>query len=728
MTDDESDESDHDTSAGSEAGDPSSSLSHQSFIFGYSSANVDLRPLHPSPLQIPFMWQIYQENVDPIVKILHIPTMNRLIREIRTNVDRLTPSAEALMFAIYYGVVVSLDADEVKQTLGAEKQFLLARYRFAVEQALAKANFLTDPDLTVCQALVLFLILVRRHDKTRYAWTLTGLAVRIGQAIGLHRDGTHFPHLSPFEVEMRRRLFWVLSILDLRSSEDQGTDPILVEGSYDTKFPTNINDSDISPDMKEYPSAREGATDMTFSLMRHQICSTVRQFLKQTIESGTPALDDENLAKTLEERQAHLLEVYHRLERQYLDDTPSYSNPIYWMAANITRVIVAKLVMVIYQPVLFAGPMNRLSCRIRNRIFIAAVEILEYSSITSTDPRFKHWGWLFRTYFPWHVISYILLDVSGRPWSASVERAWTALSACFSSPNGPSLEKSSSDTAISVPFKKLFYKAKKHRDAEIARLRQDPAAALQLDLEDRSCAPPSTFGTSSLPGSVTSAASRERWRILVNAPPVPPNVEELWSASCPHQPPHVLHSEQQQTHELKSPQARSCPLLKPEDASQEQTDEPQSFNPSITNNTGAQEHDRDRLNNMVAAVITSSHFNSADLFSMACQSETPAVARDTVFGYSTADLPRVDHVLGSHGGPSATAAGMNLLPVDENPPVWLWNDPATQTSQSIPNGLDVDINMDDAGGLDWQNWQETMRGWSGTGVSGAAGGVWENGI
>lgn len=728
VTDDDSDASDHETPPDSETEDPSSSLAHQSFIFGYSSANVDLRPLHPSPVQIPFMWQIYQENVDPVVKILHIPTMNKLIREMRTNVDRLTPSAEALMFAIYYGVVVSLDADEVKQTLGAEKQFLLARYRFAVEQALAKANFLTDPDFTVCQAFVLFLILVRRHDKTRYAWTLTSLAVRSCQAIGLHRDGTNFPNLGPFDIEMNRRLFWVLSILDLRSAEDQGTDPILVEGSYDTKFPSNLDDSDISPGMTEYPSPREGATDMTFSLMRHEICNAVRRFTKHTSESTTPALNDEDFAKSLEEREARLLEVYHRLEKQYLNTASSYTTPIFWMAANITRVIVAKLVFVIYQPVLFAGPMDRLSCRIRNRVFIAAVEILEYSSMTITDPRFKHWVWLFRTYFPWHVISYILLDVSGRSWSASVERAWTALSTCFSGPNSPSLEKSSSDTAISVPFKKLFDKAKKHRDAEIARLRQDPAAALQLDLEDRTCSAPSTFGNSSLPGSTTSVASRERWRMLVNAPPVPEDIDNLWAASCPHQPTPQPNPQQQQAPQSKAPGSGRCPLLKPDDPSKTQPHSTQPSNPSTTEGTGVQEQDLDRLNNIMASVITSSHFNSADLYPIAFKSEIPAVSRDTVFGYSTADIPRVDHFLGTHGGPSTTAAAVDPLSVDENPPVWMWNDPVHHPNQALPDSLDIDMNMDDAGGLDWGNWQETMRGWSSQGINGGAGGVWENGI
>lgn len=53
---------------------------------------------------------------------------------------------------------------------------------------------------------------------------MTGLLIRMGQALGLHRDGTHFDYLSPFEIEMRRRVWWTLCMLDVRASEDQGTD------------------------------------------------------------------------------------------------------------------------------------------------------------------------------------------------------------------------------------------------------------------------------------------------------------------------------------------------------------------------------------------------------------------------------------------------------------------------------------------------------------------------
>lgn len=88
---------------------------HHAFVFGYRSADVDLRSLHPLPSQIPYMWQLYQENVDPIVKVLHTPTVDKLIKETRKDLDSLTPPNEALMFAIYYAAITSINDADVSQ-------------------------------------------------------------------------------------------------------------------------------------------------------------------------------------------------------------------------------------------------------------------------------------------------------------------------------------------------------------------------------------------------------------------------------------------------------------------------------------------------------------------------------------------------------------------------------------------------------------------------------------
>ncbi len=99
LTDDDSDLSDLDATPES-ADHYKALIDHQSFIFGYRSADVDLRPLHPLPSQIPFIWQVYQENVDPILKIVHVPTMGKTIKQLRPQPRWAHPSTEALMFSI----------------------------------------------------------------------------------------------------------------------------------------------------------------------------------------------------------------------------------------------------------------------------------------------------------------------------------------------------------------------------------------------------------------------------------------------------------------------------------------------------------------------------------------------------------------------------------------------------------------------------------------------------
>ncbi|KAM3447219.1 hypothetical protein MY3296_008955 [Beauveria thailandica] len=84
--------------------------------------------------------------------------------------------------------------------------------------------------------------------------------------MGLHRDGASFG-LCPLEIKIRRRLWWHICLLDIRSSEYHGCEPIVDDSKFDTRMPLNINDSDLTRDMTEPPAEREGTTEMTFCLI-----------------------------------------------------------------------------------------------------------------------------------------------------------------------------------------------------------------------------------------------------------------------------------------------------------------------------------------------------------------------------------------------------------------------------------------------------------------------------
>jgi hypothetical protein len=194
-----------------------------------------MQSLHPPEPQARQYWEVYKENVDPLVKVLHIPTFEPVLYDAVAHNDKVGKGLEALLFAIYYGAVTSTTAEDCIQRWGEDRTTLLNRYRVGLEQGLARANFLYCDEIIVLQAFVVFLILLRRNDDARKIWTLTGLVVRIAQTLGIHRDGSHFG-LPPFEIELRRRLWWQVCILDARSSEDHGCDPTIVEAFFDTKM------------------------------------------------------------------------------------------------------------------------------------------------------------------------------------------------------------------------------------------------------------------------------------------------------------------------------------------------------------------------------------------------------------------------------------------------------------------------------------------------------------
>lgn len=82
------------------------------FLFRHnlSPSTPDLRDFHPLPSQIPFLLDVFSENVNVLARIVHIPTVTKMVRDGKT---RLTPANEALMFSIYYAAVISMEEDDV---------------------------------------------------------------------------------------------------------------------------------------------------------------------------------------------------------------------------------------------------------------------------------------------------------------------------------------------------------------------------------------------------------------------------------------------------------------------------------------------------------------------------------------------------------------------------------------------------------------------------------------
>ncbi|KAJ2987515.1 hypothetical protein NUW58_g4465 [Xylaria curta] len=471
------------------------------FLFRHhlSSPGLDLREFHPLPSQVPFLIDVFSENINGCIQIVHMPTIRKIARRSRgIDITELTPANEALMFSIYYAAITSMEEDDVLNNFGSTKTDLNLKYRLGIEYALAKADFLNVPDVVLVQAFAIFLLLVRRHDSPRFVWMMAGLLIRMAQALGLQRDGTHFKHLTPFEIDMRRRVWFSVCVIDVRASEDQGTDFSIPYGSFDTKLPWNINEDDIDVDTKETPMERQGITDMTLPIVSMEISNLTRQMMLPGV-----SLDEQN----------RLLDtIFTTLEERYLRFSTEPGDLARWVMLVIAHLVRGKLTLLTHLPVLFSSPSQDFSDEVRNKLLVAAIEVAEFNHALNAEKACRQWRWVYQTYTHWHAVVYLLIDICRRPWSPFVDRAWAALQSPWLIPARSKLDKGQG-LRTWVPLRKLMLKARKHREAELERLRGDISAACQLEVEDRKLPVPSIVG--SVSATAVADAFREKWRTLV---------------------------------------------------------------------------------------------------------------------------------------------------------------------------------------------------------------------
>ncbi|KAL1850533.1 hypothetical protein Plec18170_006818 [Paecilomyces lecythidis] len=504
---DESDSSENESSPGkisSAQGPERTPYERNAFLFRnhLSSSAPNLSEFHPLPSQVPFLLDVFVENVNCVAGLVHMPTVTKIVREWRASgMTRLIPSNEALMFSIYYTAVASMDEDDVMTNFGARKSDISLKYRLGVEGALSRADFLNAPDLVLIQAFALFLGLARRDDTPRSIWMLTGLLIRMAHYLGLQRDGSHFEHLTPFEIEMRRRVWWIVSALDARASEDQGTDLTITYGSFDTKVPLNINHADIDPESKEMPEERSGMTDMAFARISAGMSIMTRQIVAAGLGHSTTDLQDQT---------SRLNEIYREFEQRYLDSSIDLNNITYWVAATIARLVMAKLTLFVFLPLLFSSPNEEFSDEIRNMLLSSAIEVAEYNHVLNSEHACRQWRWVYQTYTHWYSIVYLMIEISRRPWSPIVERAWVALHSRWLF---PAQAQTDQKLRTWVPLRRLMHKGRSHRASELNRLRADPEAAARLELEDERIPVPSSPGP--FPTKPAVDFFRERWRQLL---------------------------------------------------------------------------------------------------------------------------------------------------------------------------------------------------------------------
>ncbi|KIW58640.1 hypothetical protein PV05_03141 [Exophiala xenobiotica] len=397
---------------------------YQGFVFAFYSKSVDLRQLHPVESRIFTLWQVFLENVDPLLKLIHAPTIQRQILRASQNLANIPPAFESLMFSMYYAAVTSLQcSDSCQNLLQEERRTLLDRYRFGIEQALAKANFMSNPNVPTLQALTLYLTCARQSANKTYIWSMTGLLIRLASKLGLHRDPVALG-LPPFQSEMRRRLWWQILILDIRTAEDNDLDPLICEHHFDTKFPANVNDVDLDVNMTEAIAESQHRTEMLFTLTRLEVSYGARKLVfspKFTADNGYPSLSSQGRIDMIES-------LLKNIEQKYLRDCDT-KIPIGFLAATATRMVLAKIKLTLSHPA--RSRASGISHDGLQELIENSIEIVEYAHTLRSSEKYSPWVWLFQTYIEWDAVAFLLHSINAVQFPTLLERAWKTVSTFF---------------------------------------------------------------------------------------------------------------------------------------------------------------------------------------------------------------------------------------------------------------------------------------------------------
>ncbi|KAF2258782.1 hypothetical protein CC78DRAFT_537537 [Lojkania enalia] len=415
---------------------PSCTLDTSHIFFGVVDKTFNPDSHHPDPDLAVRLWKVFQDNVDPLIKLFHVPTVDKILRDSipKAQSGLMPKNIKALSFSIYLFAVISLSSEDTLMITGESKDQLSKRYRECCQVSLMQASLLRTSDIIVLQAFVLFLLTMRLIYDARSMWVLSGMAVRTAQRMGLHKDGGSL-ELTPFQIEMRRRLWWQLVFLDRTTSEIGGAGISAANTDWEAKLPANVDDADLDPDMQTFPKEKEGATEMMYCLIRYEMGSFFKKFryldkAKGQFDATWKRVGSSNISLT--EKDLAIKEITEHLEAKYL----RYCDPIiplHFLVSVTVRSMLSMLYLVTYHPRNFQGGEGTMPEERTDKLYENALKIIEYNNLLRTSPVIKGFHWNENTFFTWQAFI-LLLDrlVHSKP-EMKIDRAWEQIEKVYRS-------------------------------------------------------------------------------------------------------------------------------------------------------------------------------------------------------------------------------------------------------------------------------------------------------
>ncbi|KAH7153624.1 hypothetical protein EDB81DRAFT_457082 [Dactylonectria macrodidyma] len=436
-----------------------------------------IEKLHPEAKHIYRLWQTFVENVNPLMKIVHVPTLQQRVLDACWDPEAQPKPLTATLLTVYALAVTSMSSDDCSVTFGETRATLLARYRTAALRALIEANFLISRDFEVLQAFVMFLFIDPESELTS---TLCGAAVSIAHKMGLHRVCTD-SRVPIFDKEMRIRLWWQLFAMDCRcriASNPGMKPPIDMFGEL--RPPLNVNDVDLHPDMTESPTEHTGPTEMMGVLTKSQVFNFMRNS-KQAAKAFQGVVQVSPKCRTSTELEDDVIKDIDSMYQEQQFGKWDTKIPLHRLARAISKLNVAHMRFKVHHPRwrgTVRGGEVYMTQQQSDLVFESALTMLEMIDVGLRSNFSSHLFIHMTAKPPIDAYIYVLSELRQRPLGERVDVAWKLVEGLYS--NHPELLEGTASTFFAA-FRDLTMEAWQARIKELVVVQ----GAREFDLTPR---------------------------------------------------------------------------------------------------------------------------------------------------------------------------------------------------------------------------------------------------
>lgn len=157
-------------------------------------------------------------------------------------------------------------------------------FKLATEQCLIVGDYTKKLYIHTIQTLILLTTQQNQKDRAEDTWVLLGSLVRIALCMGLHRDPKNFgTTITPSEGEIRKRLWTIISCMDILESIKIGLPAMVRLDECDAGLPLNLHDDEVGDHVNILPPerGREELTGVSYMIAKASLARVYAKIVAQ---------------------------------------------------------------------------------------------------------------------------------------------------------------------------------------------------------------------------------------------------------------------------------------------------------------------------------------------------------------------------------------------------------------------------------------------------------------